>query len=147
MKATDPPIVVDQTYKSPRDRVWKALTDVDEMRRWYFENIPDFRPEVGFRTKFLVTNEGREFPHLWKITAADPGKKIAYDWRFEGYTGHGHVVFDLQDQGAATKLTLTMTVREDFPDDVPEFRRESCIGGWDYFLKERLTKYLEQPGG
>lgn len=146
MKATDPPVVVEQSYDAPIETVWKALTDIDWMRQWYFDNIPDFKAEVGFKTRFLVSNEGRSFPHMWKVTAVEPGRKIAYDWRFDGYPGDGFVVFDLSPRGSATALRLTMTIRETFPDDIPEFRRESCIAGWDFFLKDRLKKFLERPG-
>jgi len=41
-------------------------------------------------------------------------------------------------------LTLTTQITEDFDDSIPEFKRESCIGGWNYFLKERLFNYLKQ---
>ena len=56
-----------------------------------------------------------------------PLKKISYDWRYVGYAGDGSVTFDLSDQGDATTLVLTHTVRKDFPDDVPQFKRESCL--------------------
>jgi hypothetical protein len=39
---------------------------------------------------------------------------------------------------------LTVEVLEDFPDDIPEFRRESCIGGWNYFINHRLKEYLDK---
>jgi uncharacterized protein YndB with AHSA1/START domain len=146
MKATDPPVVVEQTFEAPIDKVWKALTEIDQMRQWYFENIPEFKAEVGFETQFVVSNEGRDFPHMWRITAVEPGRTIAYDWKFDGYPGNGLVVFELSQQGSVTTLTLTQTVRETFPDEIPEFRRENCIAGWDYFLKDRLKKFLEQPG-
>jgi len=147
MKATDPPVVVEQTFSAPIDKVWRALTDPDWMRQWYFDNIPGFKAEPGFETRFLVSNEGRDFPHVWKVTAAEPGRKLAYDWSYDGYEGDAFVVFELSPQGSTTALKLTMTVRESFPDEIPEFRRESCIAGWNYFLKDRLRAFLEQPRG
>jgi hypothetical protein len=35
-------------------------------------------------------------------------------------------------------------VRETFPDDIPEFRRDSCIGGWEYLIQKSLKEYLEK---
>jgi len=29
-------------------------------------------------------------------------------------------------------------------EDIPEFKRESRIEGWEYFIKERLREYLEK---
>jgi hypothetical protein len=50
----------------------------------------------------------------------------------------------LDKLGNLTKLTLTARVVEDFDDSIPEFKRESCVAGWNYFIKERLSDYLEK---
>ena len=42
------------------------------MRQWYFENIPAFKAEVGFETQFEIHNQGRIFPHRWKVTKVVP---------------------------------------------------------------------------
>lgn len=142
MKKNDEPVIVRQTFNTTVDAVWSAVTEVDLMRKWYFENIPDFKPEVGFETQFNVESGDRNFMHLWKVTEVVPSKRISYDWRFEGYPGDSFVTFDLFEKGDSTTLRLTVTVREDFPDDIPEFKRQSCIAGWEYFIKGRLKEYL-----
>ncbi len=50
------------------------------MHQWYFDNIPEFNPEVGFETKFNIRNEERNFLHMWKITEMTTNKKIKYTW-------------------------------------------------------------------
>lgn len=79
MRIDEAPIVVDQWFAASIEAVWSAITDIDEMRQWYFDNIPGFKPEVGFETQFTVFNEGRVFPHLWTVTEVVPLGKIAYD--------------------------------------------------------------------
>ncbi|MGD9900638.1 MAG: SRPBCC domain-containing protein [Calditrichaceae bacterium] len=144
MKKGDKPVVVKQSFKRPVSDVWNAITDIDLMKKWYFDNIPLFKAEVGFKTQFNVTNEGRNFLHLWEITEVVPPKKIAYSWKFKEYPGEGLVEFELSAQNDLTTLTLTNSVLESFPDDIPEFTRESCTGGWEYFIQNRLKEYLEQ---
>jgi uncharacterized protein YndB with AHSA1/START domain len=144
MKTSDDPIVVEQTYNAGVDRVWKSITDIDMMRQWYFDNIPDFVPMVGFETNFMIHNEGRDFLHMWNVTEVVPRNKISYDWRFKDYPGQSSSTFELFEKGTSTTLRVTVIVRRDFPDDVPEFRRESCIGGWKYFLGERLKLFLDE---
>ena len=39
-------VVIERTFNAPVDQVWKALTDVDEMRQWYFD-LKEFKPDVG----------------------------------------------------------------------------------------------------
>ncbi|UCG61251.1 MAG: SRPBCC domain-containing protein [Candidatus Zixiibacteriota bacterium] len=142
MKANEDPIVVEETYHAAIDTVWKAITDVKLMRQWYFDNIPEFKPEVGFETQFNVKSEDRNFLHLWKIIDAEPMKRIAYTWKFEGYPGDSFVVWELSRKNDSTRLRLTCIIKEDFPDDIPEFKRESCVAGWKYFLTERLKEFL-----
>jgi uncharacterized protein YndB with AHSA1/START domain len=142
MKKHEQSIIVEEIFNAPVNILWEAITDHSQMIKWYFDNIPEFKPEVGFETQFIVENEGRVFPHIWKVIEAVPNQKITYTWRFEGYPGDSYVTFDLSEADNKTKLTLTVTVLEDFPDDIPEFRRESCIGGWNYFLGENLSNYL-----
>lgn len=144
MKRGDEPIVVEQTFHAPVEAVWNAITQVDLMRQWYFDNIPAFEARVGFETQFNVESEGRDFLHLWRVIEAVPNRKIAYTWRFEDYPGDADAVWELSEEGGGTRLTLTVNVREDFPEDVPEFTREACIAGWHFFLKGRLKEYLER---
>ena len=144
MRKDEEAIVVEQTYSAPIDAVWDAITDIELMRLWYFDNIPEFKPEVGFETQFNVRCEGRNFLHLWKITEVIPLKRIAYNWKYDGYAGDSFVVFELIEEDNSTKLRLTHQTTESFPDDIPEFRRESCLAGWTYFIKERLKEYIEK---
>jgi hypothetical protein len=41
------------------------------------------------------------------------------------------------------KLKLSVRIVEDFPDDIPEFKRESGLEGWTYFIRKRLKEYFE----
>ncbi len=144
MKTNESPIIVEQTFDKAIEVVWQAITDIDHMHQWYFENIPSFKTEVGFKTQFTVISEGRNFLHMWEITEVVPSKRIAYSWKYKEYAGEGLVVFELSVYNDLTKLKLTNSVLESFPDDIPEFKRESCISGWEYFIQFRLKEYLEK---
>ena len=68
MKKNDEPVIVEQTYNTSMDTVWKSITEIDQMRQWFFENIPSFKPEVRFNTQFNVQSHDRNFLHMWKVT-------------------------------------------------------------------------------
>ncbi len=142
MKERSTPIKVEVFIERTVDEVWDAITERDQMILWFFESIPNFKAEVGFTTEFPVHVEERTFTHIWKITEVIPLQRIVYRWSYEEYSGEGLVYFDIADEGKHTKLTLTNVGLETFPRDIPEFSRESCQGGWDYFIKERLANYL-----
>ena len=138
-----PPIVVSEEFNRSASDLWTAITDPNQMVQWFFHQIPDFIPEVGFETRFNVNAGERDFMHQWKILEVDPGKRIVYDWSYEEYPGRGEVVFEVEGDQGSSKLTLTNTGLDTFPSDLPEFTRESCIGGWNYFIKENLKSFLE----
>lgn len=139
---TNQPIIKEETFDAPLMEVWEAITDVDKMKKWYFDNIPAFKPEVGFETEFNVSSGERNFLHRWKIVAVALGTKVKYSWQFKEYPGEGFVTFELFDKGEQTLLRLTAENMDSFPQDVPEFSRESCSGGWDYFIHGRLKEYF-----
>ena len=137
------PIVVEQTFNAPIAVVWKAITDKEQMRQWFFETMTDFKPESGFETQFNVRCEDRDYLHLWKVTDVVAEKRIAYGWRYGGYPGNSTVVWELSETPNGTKLLLTHEGHETFPQDDPVFSRKSGQAGWDYFVCESLKAFLE----
>ena len=142
MTRAEDPIILEYPINTSVDKLWSALVDIEEMVQWYFDNIPDFKAEVGFQTQFLITNEGRHFTHVWEVTHVVPKAEISYSWRYPEYPGKSLLSFYLLPKNKQLKLKVVVEVLEDFPQDIPEFKRESCIGGWNYFIGERLTDYL-----
>lgn len=143
MKSTDRPVVVSQIIQATTASVWTAITDADQMRQWFFSQIQDFQPTVGFETQFDVDHDGKVYPHIWKILESRPREQIVYDWQYQNLPGRGIVTWDLAQQETGTKLTITNEVLESFPDDDPAFQRESCVAGWEYFMGT-LKDFFEQ---
>lgn len=135
-------VTVEQEFTVSAQRLWNAITRPSEMQQWFFSEIPAVSPEVGFQTEFTVKNAGRIFPHLWKILEVKPEQKLTYDWRYRGYDGRAKVTFLLTARGKKTILKLKHKVVEPFPSEIPEFTRESCQAGWEYFVQDQLKDYL-----
>src|SRR5690242_2786273 len=76
-------VVVERSLNASVANVWRALTDVDQMREWYFD-LKAFKPEIGFEFEFVVEHEGNRYHHLCRVTEVIPEKKIAYTWRYKG---------------------------------------------------------------
>src|SRR3989440_9064438 len=107
-------VVVERTFNAPVARVWKALTDADEMRVWYFD-LKEFKPQVDFEFEFIVQHEGMKYHHLCKVTEVIPNKKIAYSWRYKGEEGNSLVTIELFAEGEKTRLKLMHEGLETFP--------------------------------
>jgi len=85
MKTTDKLVSVTQILNKSNQEVWKAITEHDQMIQRFFENLPDFKPEVGFKTQFNVKASGRDFMHLWEVTEVNPNKNITINWKYGGF--------------------------------------------------------------
>ncbi|MEQ9076241.1 MAG: SRPBCC domain-containing protein [Sandaracinaceae bacterium] len=136
------PIVTERTIDAAPVMVWRAISDGDVMPRWFFEPIEEFRPEVGFETRFTISVAKQDFVHVWRVTEAEPERRLSYTYDFAGYDGHALVTWELEPAGAATRVTVTHRGLHTFPSHVDAFSREACAGGWVYFL-DRLQAHLE----
>ena len=135
---------IEQTYQAPISLVWKAITDRDQMKLWYFD-LPEFRSEVGCEFQFMGgPTEDRQYQHICKVTEAIPDQKIAYSWRYDGYPGNSLVAFELFDEGDQTSLKLTHEGLETFPADNPDFAKKNFAEGWNWIIGTSLKDYLEK---
>jgi len=137
-------IIIERTFNAPLARVWKALTDVEEVRRWYFD-LEESKPEVGFEFEFIVEHEGMKYHHLCRVTEVIPQKKLSYTWRYKGHEGDSLVTFELFAEGEKTRLKLTHEGLETFPK-LPAFARENFKQGWTSIASE-LQQSVEKDAG
>jgi uncharacterized protein YndB with AHSA1/START domain len=112
-------LVIERVLNAPRQKVWEALTDEKQLKKW-LPFFPEFKANVGFE-----------------------GKKLTYTWRYDGYDGNSNITFELSDDGDKTKLTLTQEVTEPFPADNPDFAQESAGKGWNY-TADALKEFVEK---
>ena len=143
MKVEESPIIIEQVIERPSSLIWKVITELEHMRKWFFDNIPDFEAKVGFKTSFNISTGQRNFKHLWEIIEVVPGRLIKYNWKYEGFSGNSNVEFNLTDLGLKTSIRIEVIILEDFPDSIPEFTLESCKTGWEYFLQLSLKNYVD----
>jgi uncharacterized protein YndB with AHSA1/START domain len=137
------PFIIERTYNASIDKVWKALTDKDEMKKWYFD-LAEFKPEVGFEFRFYGQgHKGEQYLHLCRITEVIAQKKLAYSWQYEGLQGNSIVSFELFAEGDTTRVKLTHEGLETFPQNNADFARESFAQGWTYILGKSLKEFVE----
>ncbi len=138
------PFIIERTFKASPDKVWKAITNKEEMKQWYFD-LQDFKAEQGFEFGFIGgPDEGRQYKHLCQITEVDPERKLTYSWRYEGYAGISYVSFELFPEGEGTRLKLTHSGLESFPADQPDFARKNFEAGWNDIIGTSLKNFVEQ---
>ena len=139
---TADPVVKEILLDAPASRVWKALTDKDDMKKWYFD-LSAFRAEPGFEFRFYGEGtKGDKYLHLCKVVDVIPEKKLSYSWQYEGFEGYSVVTFELTPEGNKTKLRLTHEGLDSFPA-VPDFAKENFNAGWQELIIVILKKHVE----
>jgi len=127
------PVVKEVTLHAPASKVWKALTDKNELRNWYFD-IKDFKPKVGYSFKFYGEKEGKKFPTSCIITEVEKRKKISYTWSYDQYPAITKVTFGLSDEGNKTTVRLIHEGLERIPTEDKDFSRSSHEEGWGILI-------------
>jgi uncharacterized protein YndB with AHSA1/START domain len=134
-------IVKELTIEAAPGQVWNALTQPEEIGRWWTNDL-NATPEVGSLAEFRFGEWG-DFVLRFEVAELDQGKKVHWMYRF------GSVA-----QWSGTSITWRITPvhngimlvfrHEDFPkkDEVYEQTR----GNWNYFLTS-LKSYLETGKG
>ena len=136
-------LVFERTYNAPIAKVWKAITDKNQMKEWYFD-IPEFKPEKGFEFSFYAGKEDKKYLHKCVVTESNPKTSLAYSWSYDGYPGYSIVKFELTPESKTkTKLKLTHSGLDSFPENDPDFAPESFGAGWTFITGTSLAEFVE----
>ncbi len=136
------PFIIERTFNAPVSKVWKAITNRDDMKQWYFDLV-EFKPEVDFEFTFTGGKDGKEYKHLCKITEVIPGKKLKHSWKYDGYEGTSYVTWELFEEGDKTRVKLTHEGLKTFSQNNPDFAKENFVQGWTEITGKNLKEFVE----
>jgi uncharacterized protein YndB with AHSA1/START domain len=140
----DEPVIVENLLHAPATAVWKAFTDKDEIKKWYF-SMEAFEPVIGFKFSFTGGPPGGIlYTHLCRILEIIPGKKLVHTWAYAGYRGESELTIELEDRGNDTFIRLKHAGLESFPKENKDFAKENFIAGWNEIINNSLPAYLDK---
>lgn len=126
------------TVSAPPEAVWRALTDAEELKRWF---PVDARVTPGAGGSIWISwGDGMEGEA--PITAWEPGRR--FQWTQDRGAVKMAVDFHIEGKGGTTVVRLVQSGFGDGPEWDDEFHMTS--GGWSYFL-QHLRWYLERHAG
>jgi uncharacterized protein YndB with AHSA1/START domain len=146
---TEQSLEIRRVIKAPRDRVYAAWTDPEQLRQWFGpENVRTRKlvaeTRVGGKFRWDLTSpEGEEMTVEGEYRDLQPGKKIVFTWQWqddEAWQHHNSIVtLELSDAPGGTELRL---LHQDLPS---EESRDRHTEGWNSLLNE-LKKFLREIG-
>jgi uncharacterized protein YndB with AHSA1/START domain len=150
-------LVVSREFAAPREVVWKAWTEPEQMKQWLrlgegltIESVKvDLRVGGKFRLQTRMA-DGEYFTAAGRYLEVKPPERLVYTWDWEkdgGGTEFGElegketqVSVEFRATGNGTQLVLT---HERFDSTESRDRHE---GGWKDWMS-RLAKFVEAKRG
>jgi uncharacterized protein YndB with AHSA1/START domain len=102
-----------RVFDAPRQLVWAAWTDPDQLAQWWGpaalhtprETVEiDLRPGGVFRLTMVMNDGSAEFPSDMRFTAVDPPEMLAFAWDAQRGLGAAEVTVTFKDLGGKTEL-------------------------------------------
>lgn len=135
---------VEVTYDAPVSKVWRALTDKDIVKKWYFD-IPDYSVETGAEFSFYNAANGGGCLHHCKILEVCDKSRLRYSWSYPNQSkGSSVVTWELIPRGTATSVRLTHEGLGSLADAGEMFSAEKFDEAWNNILGKSLCNYLEK---
>lgn len=97
-----------RVFDAPRELVWQAWTDPDQITLWWGptgmhtprETVEmDVRPGGVFRLTMVMDDGSAEFPSDMHFTAVDPTETLAFAWGDQRGIGGGSSTLTFKDLG------------------------------------------------
>jgi uncharacterized protein YndB with AHSA1/START domain len=125
--------------RTPRGRVWAALTQPEELVRWFSTE----RAEIDLRPGGAARFEWEDSSDEAVVDVVDPPGRLVFRWRPAGLDRpYTTVSFTLEEIPKGTRLTLVESGFSSLPDQIPQQSQEGNDDGWADELAE-LRVYLE----
>lgn len=141
-----PPLVVKRLVNARRDRVFKAWTDSEMMKVWFFcgegraEVTNDLKVGGSYRNEMFLGGacgapEAKEsHVHFGEYLEIVPPEKIVFTWS-SAIVSNSVVTVELHEIGAATEVVITHELLD------TELLKTQHQMGWDGCL-ENLERYF-----
>src|ERR671914_919090 len=93
------------TVDVPREQVFRALTDADELKRWWItDGISEPRPGGRFRYEWKMADPSNDHVQEGTYDEVVEGERVALPW--SAPAGDSRVAFTLSDSDGATRVSL-----------------------------------------
>ena len=122
---------------APRERVWQAITDPEQIVKWFVPNLP-FASMTRDEAGKLTINLGEMGIDLLILETIDPPRQASIRSIPDRLIGS---TYTLEEEQGGTRVTVTMSGLEALPEAARQDRITQSETGWQKAL-ENLKAYL-----
>jgi uncharacterized protein YndB with AHSA1/START domain len=103
-----------RTFEAPREAVWRAWTEPEQLARWWgprgmtvpLESVEiDLRRGGAFRMVMIADASGAEFPSEMRFREVAEPERLVFEWDAQRGIGSGSVTVTFTDLGDRTEVT------------------------------------------
>jgi uncharacterized protein YndB with AHSA1/START domain len=134
-------ISIQQEFEVSPPLLWKYLTQLEHMKKWFFAALTSFEPTRGFKTFYTFQYNNKTFTHQWEVREVIMQEKLCLGWQYKEYPGDSEAIFEISSSPKGCILKLTATILSPFPE-MEEFSRESMQSGCTDLIQTRLKAYV-----
>jgi uncharacterized protein YndB with AHSA1/START domain len=129
-------IEITKQIDAPPERVFRALTDADELVRW-FPSSAESDPRTGgdYVLRFQFDDGSKNHTYAGQYEDVMPSERVRYPWN--GQFGETTVEFTLRASDGGTELRLVHSGWSDESEDSRQMHEQ----GWSFFV-DNLDRYL-----
>ena len=134
-------IIICAQINVPRDRVWRALTEEEQIAEWWGGYVSlDARPG-GRLTERWTDSGGREVITSGEVVRLNAPQTLELTWADDDWDESTRVLFQLEEAADGTHLTLEHSGWEAFPSSLREELICAHASGWSQHVAN-LAAYL-----
>ena len=127
---------------APINYAWTLLTDQQHINRWWGEHV-ELEPKLGGAFRETWSDGQRDIVTSGEVIRWDSPHLLSMTWADDDWSGHTRVMFQLSEQGEATRLVIEHSGWEVHPKDKRLDFIENHAEGWSQNLGN-LICYAEK---
>jgi uncharacterized protein YndB with AHSA1/START domain len=129
---------------APRERVWQAVTEPEQLAQWFAPGSPWEIPQLEVNTTVKFHNTETEIL-LATIETADPPQQFTLRWEPEEDGTVLTTSFALAEENDGTRVTIRETGFESLAADIRRSRVEQTTAGYGMSLENLKTYLMGEP--